>query len=43
MRTQAMHNLGCTYELQQRFELGKKWFEIAISLNDEKFDWRDQT
>ena len=41
MGTQAMHNLACAYELQQRFDIGKKWFEIALCINEDKFAWSE--
>jgi len=27
-----MHNLGCCYEEQQRFDVGMIWFDIVIKL-----------
>lgn len=35
---QALHNLACMYEEQQRFQLGMKWFDIVIKLNPNILD-----
>ena len=29
----AIHNLACVYEIQNRFQLAIKWFDIAIKLD----------
>lgn len=28
----AMHNLGCSYDIQQRYKMGMQWFERVIDL-----------
>ena len=33
-----MHNLGCAYEQQQRYNLSIKWFQMAIKFNPELLD-----
>lgn len=34
----AMHNLACSYEEQQRFELGTRWFQRVIDLDPHVWD-----
>ncbi len=29
----SIHNLACIYEMQQRFDLAVKWFDIAIQID----------
>lgn len=34
----AMHNLGCSYDVQQRFELGMQWFDRVIQIDPNMHD-----